>query len=215
MKSSRFLLFAALVSVLCYGAPATAQHTEPAEETTAHTTEDQPDEHAEEAAPEEHGEEHGGRPHHKNDIGLFLGVTDEHGHSSEFTWGLDYKRRVADRWAVGAFFDYAGGDLRNAIFAASVTWSPVGGLTLTAAPGIEFHRGRGSSEDCGCSLASKSEDTGGHGEVDEDATYFVMRFGVGWGFTIGESYAIEPQVNIDLVNGEKVWVYGVNLIYAW
>jgi hypothetical protein len=159
-------------------------------------------------------EGHDHRPHHLNDVAIFLGATDEPGHPTEFTWGLDYKRRVAERWAVGGLFDYAGG-LRNAIVAASVTWFPIGNLTLTAAPGIEFHRGRGSSEDCNCPHALTSDDSGGNGEVDEDATYFVFRVGVGWGFPIGNSYAIEPQVNLDLVEGEKVWVYGLNFIYAW
>jgi hypothetical protein len=99
--------------------------------------------------------------------------------------------------------------------AASVTWLPVGNLTLTAAPRIEFHQGRGAPPGCGCAGTSKSEDPDQIGLFDEDATYFVMRFWVGWGFPIGQSYAIEPQVNLDLVEGEKVWVYGVNFIYAW
>ena len=166
-----------------------------------------------EAEHEAHGEDPGHSSHHLNDVAVFLGATDEPGHPTEFTWGLDYKRRVAERWAVGGLFDYAGG-LRNAILAASVTWLPIGNLALTAAPGVEFHRGRGSSEDCNCPHALKS-DGGGDGEVDENATYFVFRVGVGWGFTIGDSYAIEPQVNLDLVEGEKVWVYGLNFIYAW
>ena len=105
--------------------------------------------------------------------------------------------------------------MRNAIIAASVTWMSDFGLTLTAAPGIEFHKGRSSNEGCGCSGSTKSEEAGEDGEADEDGTYFVLRLGVGWGFPIGENYAIEPQVNLDLVEGEKVWVYGVNFIYAW
>ena len=57
--------------------------------------------------------------------------------------GLDYRRVITRRWAVGALFDYAEGDLRNSVVAASVTWLPVGRLALTAAPGVEFHEGRG------------------------------------------------------------------------
>ena len=49
----------------------------------------------------EHEGEHSS--HHardfKNEVALFMGATDEHGHDSEFTWGLDYKRRFAERWA--------------------------------------------------------------------------------------------------------------------
>ena len=204
-----------LASLLLVVAQAAAHESEHQEHGTPPEHEAHGEEHSEEAEHEEHGGEHGERPHHKNDFAIFLGATDEHGHDTEFTWGLDYKRRVAERWAVGGLFDYAGGGLRNAILAASVTWLPGGGLTLTAAPGIEFHRGRSANEGCGCGGSTKSEETGEHGEADKDATYFVFRLGVGWGFPIGESYAIEPQVNLDLVEGEKVWVYGVNFIYAW
>ena len=202
-----------LFSILLVASLGAAQEAEHQERGTPPEHEAHEEEHAEEAEHEEHGEVegHGGRPHHKNDFAIFLGGTDEHGHPTEFTWGLDYKRRVAEHWAVGGLFDYAGG-LRNAIVAVSATWLPVGNLTLTAAPGIEFHQGRSSNEGCGCVGSDKSEETG---EADEDATYFVFRLGVGWGFPIGQSYAIEPQVNLDLVNGEKVWVYGANFIYAW
>ena len=206
----------ALFSILLVASLGAAQEAEHQEHGTPPEHEAQGEEHAEEAEHEEHGEVegHGGRPHHKNDFAVFLGGTDEHGHPTEFTWGLDYKRRVAEHWAVGGLFDYAGG-LRNAIVAASVSWLPVGNLTLTAAPGIEFHEGRGAPPGCGCGEASKSEDPNQIGLFDQDATYFVFRLGVGWGFPIGQSYAMEPQVNLDLVNGEKVWVYGVNFIYAW
>jgi hypothetical protein len=202
----------ALFSILLVASFGAAQEPEHQEHGTPLEHEAQGEEHAEEAEHEEHGEEHEGQPHHKNDFAIFLGGTDEHGHPTEFTWGLDYKRRVAEHWAVGGLFDYAGGELRNSIVAASVTWFPIGKLTLTAAPGIEFHRGRSSNEDCGCGESAKSEETG---EADKNARYFILRLGVGWGFPIGQSYAIEPQVNLDLVNGEKVWVYGANFIYAW
>jgi hypothetical protein len=214
-RLTHFVIFVVLSVLLC--APsARAQESEQEEHGKAQKHESEQETRAEEAEHEEHGvsDGHGGRPHHLNDVAIFLGGTDEHGHPTEFTWGLDYKRRVAERWAVGGLFDYAGG-LRNAIVAASVTWFPIGNLTLTAAPGIEFHRGRGSSEDCNCPHALTSDDGGGTGEVDENATYFIFRVGVGWGIPIGNSYAIEPQVNLDLVEGEKVWVYGLNFIYAW
>jgi hypothetical protein len=217
MRRTIQLMVFALLSILLGASPGLAQEAEHQEHDTTPAQEAHEEEHAEEAEHEEHGESegHGGRPHHKNDFAIFLGGTDEHGHPTEFTWGLDYKRRVAEHWAVGGLFDYAGGSLRNAIVAASVTWFPIGKITLTAAPGIEFHRGRSSNEDCGCGGSTKSEETGEHGEADQDATYFLLRLGVGWAFPIGKSYGIEPQVNLDLVEGEKVWVCGLNFIYAW
>jgi hypothetical protein len=196
MKHPALIAITALFSILLYGVPSPAQEAEHG----AH------EEGAEAAEHEEHGEEHEGRTHHPNEFAIYLGATDEHGHPTELTWGLDYKRRVAERWAVGGLFDYAGGSLRNAIVAASVTWFPVGKLSLMAAPGIEFHQGRESSEGCGCAGSAKSDEAGEHGEADKDATYFVFRLGVGWDFQIAKSHGIQPQVNLDLVEGEKVWV---------
>ncbi len=143
----------------------------------------------------------------KNEVALFLGGTDEHGHDTEFTWGLDYKRRITERWAVGAFFDYAGGELRNAVLAPSIFfWPGFGNLQLLAAAGVEFHQGR---------------DGGGHqksaegGGTDKDATYFLVRLGVGYDIHLGESFGLVPTVNLDFVNNEKVWVYGLAVTYGF
>jgi hypothetical protein len=215
MNRNTYLVILALLSILLIASPGLAQEAEHSDHGESQKPEAHEEEHAEETEHQEHGGGHGGRPHHKNDIGIFVGVTDEHGHASEPTLGVDYRRLVAQRWAVGALFDYAGGDLRNAIFAASVTWFPVGRLQLTAAPGVEFHRGRGPTVDCGCGGALKSEDPEQTGLFDEDARYFLFRLGAGWHFPIGQIYGISPNVNVDFVNGEKVWVYGVNFTFAW
>jgi hypothetical protein len=172
------------------------------------------DEHAE---PEGHvaesaeHEAHGGPHHglvHPNEIGLFLGSTDEPGHDAEFTWGLDYKRRVADRWAAGLIFDYAGGGLRNAIVAPSVSfWPGLGKLQLLAAAGVEFHEGREEDH----AARSSSE---GHG-ADKDATYFIVRLGLAYDIHLPKGFGIAPNINLDLVNDEEVWVWGVTLTYGF
>mgnify|MGYP001547271281 FL=1 len=176
----------------------TAQQQEPGEEAVA-------DEH------EEHGE-HGGRHEHKNEIALFLGATDEHGHDTEFTYGLEYARRISSSFAVGGLVDYAGGGLRNLVLGVPVFWWPHvtdwGALKLLAAPGVEFHNGRNG----GSPEHHKSED-GEH--ADEDETHFLFRIGAAYSFHLGQSFGIEPAVNLDFVNGEEVWVYGLNLTYGW
>ena len=163
----------------------------------------------------EHGESgrheddapHGHGRAHRNEIGLFVGGTDKAGHDPQFTWGLDYKRKIAERWAVGLLFDYAGDELRNSILAPSVSfWPGIGGLQLLAAPGIEFHEGRNG---------------GGHGgaesgdEVDANATYFLFRVGLAYDIHLDERFGMAPGVNLDFVNGEEVWVYGVTLTYGF
>jgi hypothetical protein len=169
---------------------------------------------------EEHGvgahhEGHGG--HHPNDIGLFIGATDEHPHGSEFTWGIDYKRRLSTRddMAIGAFFDHAGGEQRNSLVGALFTWWPIADLQLFGGPAVEFHNGRnqdGGSEGGGHEFKSEG---GEHGGSDSNETYFAFRVGAGYDVHLGEHYAIVPTVAVDFVNNEEAWVYGVTLSYGW
>lgn len=208
MRKPTAIVIAGVLSILSWNLPAPAQDADQQDH-------ERHEEHAEAAEPDERDEGHGGRRHHKNSLGVFVGVTDEHGYALEPTLGIDYRRMVAKRVAVGALFDYAGGELRNSIFAASLTWLPIGRLLLTAAPGVEFHRGRGQTIDCGCSVIPKSEDPGQSDLSDEDATYFVFRLGAGWHFPIGQIYGVSPNLNVDFVDGETVWVYGVTFTFAW
>jgi hypothetical protein len=170
--------------------------------------EEQPQEQPEAAERAEHSAEsqHEHGREHENEVAVFFGGTDERGHDTEFTLGLDYKRRIAERWAVGGIFDYAGGELRNTVLAPSVSfWPGLGNLQLLAAPGVEFHQGR---------------DDGGHeksaeGEADKDATYFLFRLGVAYDIHLGERFGLAPQVNLDFVNNEEVWVWGIAVTYGF
>jgi len=143
----------------------------------------------------------------KNEVAVFLGGTDEPGHGTELTWGFDYKRRITDRWAVGAFLDYAGGEQRNAVIAPMVAfWPGLGKLQLLAGAGVEYHQGRDGG----------GRQKSGEGDgTDEDATYFLLRLGVGYDIHLGESFGIVPVVNLDFVNNERVWVYGLAVTYGW
>ena len=164
---------------------------------------------AEDAETVKHEGEHSS--HHvrdfKNEVAVFLGATDEPGHGTELTWGLDYKRRIAERWAVGVLFDYAGGEQRNAVLAPMVAyWPGLGNLQLMAAAGVEFHQGRDGDGH------QKSGEDGGS---NEDATYFLFRLGIGYDIHLGESFGLVPNLNLDFVNNEKVWVYGLAVTYGW
>jgi hypothetical protein len=172
---------------------------------------------AQEAQPREFGESegHAERPYHLNEFAIFLGASDDDVHPSEPTLGAAYRHRIARRLAVGALFDYAGGDQRNAIFAASVTWFPIGRLQLMAAPGVEIHRGQGATVCCGCGGVPEIDDPLQARQIDEDAKYFVFRLGAGWHFPVGQIYGILPNINLDYVDGEEVLVYGVNFTFAW
>jgi len=149
-------------------------------------------------------EHHDSGDHHfRNGLALFLGVTNESGHGSEGTWGLEYAHWLSERWALGGLIDYAGGNQRNAVIAPAVFWKPFGGgFTLLAAPGLEYHNGRGEVEPHLIKASSSA--------VDEDEKYFVLRLGVAYWFHVGSRYGIGPTVNVDFVNNHEVWIYGVN-----
>lgn len=212
--TAHHMLFAILLIILVNlpGFAQGSEHEGPGEDPSKEAYQE---EHAEQAKHDKHGEEHGGRPNHKNDFAIFLGASDDHVHPTEPTLGVAYRHRVARRLAVGALFDYAGGDQRNVIFAASVTWFPIGRLQLMAAPGVELHRGQGPTVCCGCGGVYEGEDPEQARQIDEDAKYFVFRLGAGWHFPIGQIYGVSPNINVDFVDGEKVWVYGVNFTFAW
>jgi len=199
---SRFLLSAAMLLVV---SPVFAQHAETSQQGADAV--EQAVEHPAEAADHDDEASHHGHGYHPNEVALFAGVTDEEDHGSEFTLGVDYERRLSQHWGIGGLIDWAGGDLRNTVFAVPVFWHPGGNWKLIGAPGIEYHNGRGDVV-----TPHKSE---GHDEVDEDETNFLIRFGVAYDIHLGGSWGLAPALNIDLVDSERVWVYGLDLTYGW
>ena len=108
---------------------------------------------------------------------------------------------------MGVLFDYAGGELRNAVLAPMVGfWPGLGNLQLLAAARVEFHRGRNGGGH------QKSGEGGG---TDKDAAYFLFRLGIGYDIHLGESFGLVPNLNLDFVNNEKVWIYGLAVTYGW
>ena len=186
-------------AVALWWAPVGAEETHPETDTHAESAD-----HHDDTGHHDDADHHGHSDHHfNNGLALFLGVTAEPGHGNEFTVGFEYARWLSPNWAIGGLIDRAGGDQRNYVLAPAVFWKPFGkGLLLLAAPGIEWHDGRGGEVDHHLKASEP--------EIDEDATYFVMRLGVGYSFHVGERYGLVPMVNLDLVDGHKVWVYGVN-----
>ena len=180
-----------------------AQETEHPENGEAQATDEAAD-HSEATEQQEHGAEHLGL---RNEIVFFIGVTDEPGHPTEFTWGLEYIYEFAHRWGIGGFIDHAGGSLRNVVVGVPIAYNPGGRWLVMAAPGIEYHNGRGDSVD--------DHETDGHGETDENEKHFLFRVGAGYSIAIAEHYSMAPTVYLDFVKGEKVWVYGLNFAYKF
>jgi hypothetical protein len=139
-------------------------------------------------AVEQTHETHQGSEHyHKNSVGLFLGNTYEdsdHGSENGFTVGFSYERRFIKLLGIGGFYEYAGGDFDKWSIGVPLFIHPYKGLRFQIAPGLE------------------------HRESDDE---FLFRLGVAYDFNISEQLAIVPEVNVDFVDGEEAFVFGLTL----
>jgi hypothetical protein len=131
--------------------------------------------------------EHGGHEEyqqHRNRMELFLGNTHEHGEDG-FTVGLSYGYLMQEFIGVGGTFEYAAGHFDKWSVTVPVFMYPYGGWRFALAPGLE------------------------HREGEND---FLFRVGVAYEFEIGRS-SIIPEFDVDFVDGEKAYVYGLS--FGW
>jgi hypothetical protein len=132
------------------------------------------------AAEDDAGSAHeGSHEFHPNTVGIFIGETFE-GREEDFTLGIEYERRINESFGVGVIAEYVSDDLDFWVFAVPFAYHS-GPWKLYAAPGVEdSHKG----------------------------TEFLARFGAEYAFEIGD-LEISPQLNLDLVGSEEVWVVGL------
>ncbi len=162
------------------------------------------EEHSEERHAEAAAGEHEEHDFHRHHLSVFLGATtadvEVHGgegdagtqseggetsgettRETEASIGFDYEYRLNRTWGIGFLFDYVAGDARTSVAGIPVFLHPAGGLKLLAAPGIERHEGENE---------------------------FLVRLGLGYQFDLGR-WAITPGANVDFVDGDQVYVYGL------
>jgi hypothetical protein len=129
---------------------------------------------------DEHGDTHEAtHEYHPNMLGVFVGVTDE-GREEAITMGVEYERRLNKSFGIGLFAEYIFGDADFWVYGVPFTYH-IRQWTLYIGPGVE---------------------DGKHG-----SEYFT-RIGGQYSFEAG-SWEISPQMNLDLVDGNEVWVLGV------
>jgi len=135
-----------------------------------------------------HGES---EPSHRNMVELFLGDTyEDTNHESEngLTVGFTYERRLSDFLGVGAFYEYAAGDFDKWSIGVPLFIHPYGGWRLALAPGLEHREGN-----------------------DE----FLFRAGVAYEFELSERWAVIPELNVDFVDGEAAFVFGLSFGFGF
>lgn len=133
-----------------------------------------------------HAEQDGSHGHHyhKNVAGVFAGITHAGRRKNAPAIGFEYSHRFTEHFSVGGVAEYTGGDADVWIAAVPFGWH-LGHWKLYAAPGIED----------------------GHHGTEE-----LLRLGVEYAFAMGGGWEVAPQVNLDLVDSEDVWVFG--LVFA-
>jgi len=122
---------------------------------------------------------------------IFLGNTyedPEHGDENGFTVGLVYERRFSELLGIGGFYEYAAGDFDKWSVGVPLFIHPYEGWRFALAPGLE-HR---------------------HGE-DE----FLFRTGVAYEFELSERWVMVPEFNVDFVDGEEAFAYGLSFGFGF
>jgi len=117
---------------------------------------------------------------HRHHVGLFLGNTYLEGENGA-TVGLDYEYRLSPLFGIGATLEYAGGDHDATIGATSLYLHPLGHWRLQVGPGVERE----------------------HGENE-----FLIRTGISYEFEF-DRWTLAPTVNVDFVDSEESWVFGL------
>lgn len=137
----------------------------------------------------------------RNEVELFVGgVTETEESATGFGIGLEYNRRLSARWSLGVeAVEISATDVsRNWLFVFPLYFHVTDAFGLKVGPGVE---------------GSKEEPE--NGEESETKTQFVVRFGAGYEFELGERFTLTPEVNIDLIDGNATWVYGVSFGYQF
>ncbi len=124
---------------------------------------------------------HGGAHYHKNLVGVFTGITHAGRRKNGAALGFEYERRLSEKFGIGVVAEHTFGDADVWIAAIPFAFH-AGHWKLYAAPGIE---------------------DGHHG------TEGLLRLGAEYAFELSGGWEIAPQINVDWVDKEDVWVFGV------
>jgi hypothetical protein len=120
--------------------------------------------------------------HRKHALGLFVGVTREHGENLD-TLGIEYSYRFHEMWSVGGVVERADREKNSTLVIAFVHFWPYKGLYLGAGVG--------------------RKDPG-------DERQNTFRATIGYEFEFAGNWGISPQANLDVIdNEENEEVYGI------
>ena len=126
------------------------------------------------------GESHG-HAMHKNLLALFVGGATDKRRDKGVALGIEYARRLSERFGIGVVVERTFGDLDSMVYAVPFAYHS-GAWKAYIAPGIEDREGHHTEN--------------------------LVRIGAEYAFKAG-SWEIAPQINLDFVKGNRVFVIGV------
>jgi hypothetical protein len=119
------------------------------------------------------------------------------------TFGVDYAYGFVNRVGLLIAYEHVGGDFREDLMAFTAAWHPWKGLRLVAGPG--FDREARESE----ALPEQAPVSGGK------RTQGLLRVGGGYDIQLPHGFSIGPDLAVDILRGEKVFLYGVNIGFGF
>ncbi len=102
--------------------------------------------------------------------------------------GLSYSRRLNRLFALGGYIEHAAGDFDTSAVGIDFIIYPHAGWLFKVSPGLEF---------------------------DDGETKAQGRLGVGYDFEITREWSLAPEMNVEFVDGERNFVYGLILGYGF
>ncbi len=136
------------------------------------------------AAAEPAGEATAEEHFHRNWAAVFVGITGQTRRKKEPAIGLEYARHLTPEFSIGGIAEYTFGESDFLVLAIPFAYGP-DPWKFYIAPGLEDADFKGSGE-------------------------FLMRVGAEYAFEAGE-WEIAPQLDVDFVDGEQVFILGVTL----
>jgi hypothetical protein len=140
--------------------------------------------------------------HHRHHVAFLAGGSHNTKKDGD-TFGVDYEYRFVNRFGLLTTYEHVGGDFREDLMAFTASWHPWKGLRLVAGPG--FDREPRESE----ALHEHAPVIGGK------RTRGLFRLGGGYDIQLPHGFTIGPDLAVDILKGEKVFVYGVNIGFGF
>jgi hypothetical protein len=132
--------------------------------------------------------------HHLNHVSAFLGVTEEARRQGAGTLGLEYERRLGERWFIAPAIEHAFGDLDFSLVTLTVGYR-FNRWAVYAGPGIEWGEHQ-------------------HGGGSQTEREFLLRTGGLYELEVGD-LVVAPHAMVDFVGDEEVALVGVTVVHRW